>query len=39
VPLYVTDLSIALSPRFTYSGLSAFSLQNGPYALNIKLAA
>jgi peptide/nickel transport system substrate-binding protein len=37
VPLYVTDLSIALSSKFTYSGLSAFSLQNGPYALNIKL--
>jgi peptide/nickel transport system substrate-binding protein len=39
VPLDTTDLSIALSSRFSYSGLSFYYLQNGPYALNIKPAA
>jgi peptide/nickel transport system substrate-binding protein len=39
VPLYTTDLGIALSGRFSYSGLSYFYLQNGAYALNIKPAA
>ena len=39
VPLYTTDLSIALSSRFSYSGLSFYYLQNGAYALNIKPAA
>jgi hypothetical protein len=39
VPLYTTDLSIALSGRFSYSGLSFYYLQNGAYALNIKPAA
>jgi ABC-type transport system substrate-binding protein len=38
VPLYTTDLSIALSSRFSYSGLSFYYLQNGAYALNIKPA-
>jgi peptide/nickel transport system substrate-binding protein len=38
IPLYVQDQSIALSSRFTFSGLSFYSLL-GPYALNIKPAS
>jgi peptide/nickel transport system substrate-binding protein len=38
VPLYVADENTALSSRFTYPGLSYYTVQQGPYALNIKAA-
>jgi peptide/nickel transport system substrate-binding protein len=39
VPLYVADYSIALSSRFTYSGLNYYSLVYSNYALSIRPAA
>ena len=39
VPLYVADQITALSSRFTYSDLSYYTVQQGPYALHIKPAA
>ena len=38
VPLYLADTGIALSSRFTYAGLSYFSLSDGDYALHIRPA-
>jgi peptide/nickel transport system substrate-binding protein len=39
VPLDVADSSVALSSGFTYSDLSYYTVQQGPYALHIKPAA